>query len=208
MTLRDLYEQNPWIPEFERARREKLIQLSKERTIYSIDELDGTWKNLVRTARVAQSRAYPPFSDYFVGAAVLGSDEELYWGCNREHALFTLTVHAEGAAISHMVSGKDVESLVEKMIQENEMEFTNLEPRDLPKVRRLAVVVPKKKDPSIPVLPCGLCRADISELMESPDIRILSTFPKGDLAMMVSLDELYPHRFDSTFLETFSKEEN
>lgn len=59
---------------------------------------------LVSAARASRTRAYAPYSNYAVGAAVLGSDGNIYTGCNVENASYGLTICAERNAIASMVA--------------------------------------------------------------------------------------------------------
>jgi cytidine deaminase len=56
-------------------------------------------EQLLADATTAAARAHAPFSRFRVGAAVLGADGRVYTGCNLESATYTMTVHAEAAAL-------------------------------------------------------------------------------------------------------------
>ena len=60
-------------------------------------------EELIRAATAAREFAYAPYSQYKVGAAVLGEDGKIYTGCNIENASYGLTVCAERNAIFKMV---------------------------------------------------------------------------------------------------------
>jgi cytidine deaminase len=56
-------------------------------------------KELVERAEAAAARAYAPYSEYFVGAAVRSRDGRVFEGVNVENAAYPLGVCAEKAAI-------------------------------------------------------------------------------------------------------------
>jgi cytidine deaminase len=59
---------------------------------------------LIHQAGEAFKRAYAPYSEYHVGAAVLTDNGDIYTGCNIENAVYPLTLCAERVAIFKAVS--------------------------------------------------------------------------------------------------------
>jgi len=59
---------------------------------------------LVRHAITARQRAYAPYSNYHVGAAVLTSDGTIVMGCNVENAAYPATICAERVALTAAVA--------------------------------------------------------------------------------------------------------
>ena len=97
---------------------------------------------LVRLAREAREQAYAPYSNYPVGAALLGKSGRIYKGCNVENSSFGLAICAERTAVF-------------KAVSEGEREF-----------EAIAVVT------SNGGTPCGACRQVLFEFMapEAPVI--------------------------------------
>ena len=59
---------------------------------------------LIRLACEVRERAYAPYSNYRVGAAILLADGRFYTGVNVENASYGLTICAERTAVCKMVS--------------------------------------------------------------------------------------------------------
>ena len=74
---------------------------------------ERTDQELVALATKARERAYAPYSNYAVGAALLGKSGRVYTGCNVENAVYSLTICAERTALFKAVSEgeRDFEAL-------------------------------------------------------------------------------------------------
>lgn len=66
--------------------------------------LELTRDGLVRAALDVQKRAFAPYSDFLVGAAVLTVEGETFVGCNVENASYGLSICAERSAVCAMVA--------------------------------------------------------------------------------------------------------
>jgi cytidine deaminase len=64
-----------------------------------------TVDRLIEAAHRAQAQAYAPYSNFPVGAAVLGADGRVFLGCNVENSSFGLTVCAERNAVAAALVG-------------------------------------------------------------------------------------------------------
>ena len=61
-------------------------------------------QELITKAKEAWEKAYAPYSNYQVGAAVLTENGEIFTGVNVENAVYPLTICGERAAIFNAVS--------------------------------------------------------------------------------------------------------
>lgn len=126
--------------------------------------------DLVSLAREMMSKAYAPYSNFAVGAAVRADSGRIYGGCNVENAAFPQGCCAEASAISAMVAGGDrCIAEVTVMAQGNEL-----------------------------VTPCGGCRQRLREFARD-DIPLHLCTPDGQ-SKMVTLGELLPLSFGPAHL--------
>ncbi|MFO7632026.1 MAG: cytidine deaminase [Caldilinea sp.] len=101
-----------------------------------------TPEELVQMALEARKRAYTPYSDYPVGAAVLTDDGVVIPGCNVENAAYPSTICAERVALTAAVA-------------QGKRRFT-------------AIAVATRNGGS----PCGACRQVMLELGPDMDVYI------------------------------------
>ena len=95
---------------------------------------------LMQKAIEARKKAYAPYSQFMVGAAVLGVDGKIYTGCNIENAAYSVGICAERTALC-------------KAVSEGKTDFI-----------RIAVVGGKQGEEATEYCaPCGLCRQALAE---------------------------------------------
>lgn len=134
-------------------------------------------KELIRHALEARKKAYAPYSNYLVGAALISGEGKLYTGCNIENASYGATNCAERTAIFKAVS---------------EGERT---------IARIAIVGgPREEDGVLSgyAFPCGVCRQVLREFSE-PDKLIVYVARSEDDYKQYSLSELLPDSFGPDF---------
>ena len=124
-----------------------------------------TDSDLVAMALEVRERAYARYSQFPVGAALLGCSERVYTGCNVENASYPLTICAERAAVA-------------KALSEGEREF-----------EAIAVVS------STGGAPCGACRQVLHEFGGLGGSRRVIVADTGGAARVFTIDQLLPEGF-------------
>ncbi len=130
-------------------------------------------EKLLHAAEEARNRAYAPYSDFAVGAALLTSHGTIYTGCNIENASFGATNCAERTALF-------------KAVSEGERHFA-----------AIAIIGRKAKaDPIFTSIctPCGICRQVLSEFCNGDLTVIMSA--DGKHVKTATLAELLPMAFE------------
>lgn len=107
------------------------------------------WTLLRERAATAMANAYAPYSNFRVGAALLGSDGSVSVGCNVENAAFPAGICAERVAVASAVA-------------RGVRDFT-------------AIVIMTEADEPTP--PCGMCRQVLMEF--APNLAVLSVTRGG-----------------------------
>ncbi len=125
-------------------------------------------ENLMLSAVEARKNSYAPYSDFHVGAALLGASGKVYLGCNVENAAYTPTNCAERTALFSAVAS-------------GEKEFV-----------ALAVVGGRGEELAPFTAPCGVCRQVLAEFCGGDFEVILG---KPGAVSIVTLAELLPYSF-------------
>lgn len=120
-------------------------------------------RDLMRLAEAARERAYAPYSDFLVGAALLGKSGKVYLGCNVENAGYSATNCAERTAFF-------------KAISDGEREF-----------QAIAIVGGKRGEKAGFCTPCGICRQVMAEFCDGDFPVVLGTAEKYEIHKLSSL---------------------
>ncbi|WP_144282907.1 cytidine deaminase [Chryseobacterium echinoideorum] len=144
-------------------------------------ELTETEQKLFERAKIARKNAYAPYSDFFVGCAVLLDNGEIFSGNNQENAAFPSGLCAERTAIFWVGANFPDQKIKKIFIVGGPKEFS-------------------KKNPPIP--PCGACRQSIMEYetKQNQNIELYFANLNEDIIKVSSIKDLLPFYFDSTFL--------
>jgi cytidine deaminase len=127
-----------------------------------------TDRELLKLAIEARKMSYSPYSNFRVGAALVGKSGRIYTGCNVENAGYSSTNCAERTAVF-------------KAVSEGEKEFTAI------------AIVGGNGDELAPFCaPCGVCRQVLAEFCDK-DFRIVLGTP--DDVQVYTLAELLPFSF-------------
>jgi cytidine deaminase len=109
---------------------------------------------LLAAARIARARAYAPYSQFAVGAALVTRDGRIFGGCNVESQSYGLTNCAERTAFFAAIAA-------------------GAKPGDFVQIAVIA-------DTAHPVAPCGACRQVMLEL-GGPGLVVLQANVSGQV---------------------------
>ena len=128
-------------------------------------------KKMIEIALSQLAYSYTPYSDFKVGAALLGKNGRIYTGCNIENAAFTPTNCAERTAFF-------------KAVSEGEKEFC-----------RIAIVGGKKDGVLELTSPCGVCLQVMQEFCD-PDAFEVILAAAEEKYEILKLRQLLPYGFE------------
>ncbi len=124
-------------------------------------------EKLIDEAFEAKKKAYAPYSNFHVGAALLTKDGKIYQGANVENSSYSLTVCAERTA-----------AFAAKLAGEEEFE---------------AIVITSDSKDLTP--PCGACRQVLMEIC-GEELEVILVNPQRKTKTF-KLKELLPYSFGS-----------
>jgi cytidine deaminase len=138
------------------------------------NDLTEIQQQLLQVAADAKEFAYNPYSNFYVGAALLTEDDTVFTGCNVENASYGLVICAERTAIF-------------KAVSEGHKSFN-----------KMAIVTRGgNHEHTEPAGPCGACRQVINEFADltGEDIEILLSNEDMQEVLITSIRELLPMSF-------------
>lgn len=158
-------------------------EIKIESTLYlydSLDELPSDVAMLMEKAIEARKQAYAPYSEFYVGAALLLDNNKIITGNNQENASYPAGLCAERTAIFYASS-----------------QYPNAT------ILKMAITAGSKNNQTTtPVPPCGSCRQAIAEyeIKQHTPIEIYFMGETGKIAKSNSLANLLPLVFDKSML--------
>jgi len=154
----------------------KNLNITAKIQIYNYNELQPEEKKLIDCAKDACSRAYAPYSQFQVGAAVLLANGAIVAGSNQENVAFPSGLCAERTALFYANSQYPDQA-----------------------VKSLAVAAYTQGDfIERPISPCGACRQVIleTEIRFQCPVRIY-LYGKTDIYIIEGIGDLLPLAFNS-----------
>lgn len=154
----------------------KKIELNTVVTEYeSMDELEQNDRELMEKAHEAAKYAYAPYSEFFVGAALLLENGKIVTGNNQENVAYPSGLCAERVAIFN--AGARYSGVP---------------------VQKIAIVATSTRfNVDYPVSPCGACRQVMSEyeMKQETPIRVIMMGAKGKIHQVDCVKDLLPLLF-------------
>lgn len=147
----------------------------------SILELPKGIQTLMEEAKKARLKAYAPYSNFLVGAAILLKNDKIVTGSNQENSSYPSGLCAERTAI--YAAGANYPKTI---------------------IKALAITAgPRNVINTTPVPPCGACRQAVAEYeqKQSEPIEVYFMAQEGKVCKVSSLLELLPLAFDKDFLK-------
>jgi len=156
--------------------KEKL-QIISSFTIYDHEkELNNEERILVARSKEASKRAYAPYSNFHVGAALLLNNNEIICGNNQENSAYPSGLCAERVAVFYAGSL-----------------FPNTE------IKCISIYC----DTDRPISPCGGCRQALIEYeqKQKSKIKVILCSKENKIITSDSISAFLPLQFDSSFLK-------
>ncbi|GAA4271381.1 cytidine deaminase [Aquimarina gracilis] len=159
----------------------KEIEIKSVLQVYdSFDELPENIQELMHQSMMIRDKAYAPYSEFLVGAAILLENGEVVLGNNQENACYPSGLCAERTAIYYAGANYP----------------------DVPVVAMALSAKSLKYKLITPTPPCGACRQAIAEYEQKQDNPIIIYFmgETGKVVKSSSLSNLLPLIFDNSYL--------
>jgi cytidine deaminase len=146
-----------------------------------MDELNSNDRNLLMKARKAAKTAYAPYSQYYVGAAILLDNGMVFTGNNQENVAYPSGLCAERVAVFAASA-------------------------NFPQIPIITIAITARSKNFIvssPITPCGSCRQVLAEYekLHSHPIRTIMMGETGKILISESYIDLLPEMFQADELK-------
>jgi cytidine deaminase len=141
----------------------------------SDDALQLAEKNLIIAARTAALQAYNPYSQFFVGCAILLDNQQIVTGFNIENAAYSVCICAERTTLSAALTQYPTAKILALAVSTYQHNQANDQP----------------------TFPCGVCRQFISECEDKNEapFPIILGGQTGKVQIFDSIKHLLPFSF-------------
>ncbi len=159
----------------------KEIKVTSVLQVYdSLDELPKDIQELMHQSMVIRDKAYAPYSEFWVGAALLLENGEVVLGNNQENACYPSGLCAERTAIYYAGANYPGVSILKMALCAKSLKYQLVTPTP----------------------PCGACRQAIAEyeVKQEAPIEIYFMGETGKVVKSSSLSNLLPLIFDNSYL--------
>lgn len=148
--------------------------------IASKDLLSDVERKLFEAAYEVRKNAYAPYSNFYVGCALLLENGEIVTGSNQENAAYPSGLCAERTAIFWTSAN-----------------YPNQ------KIKKIFVIGgPNEGNSTVAIPPCGACRQSILEYeaKQEATMEVYFTSVNGEIFKTNSIRDLLPFSFDKSYL--------
>jgi len=159
----------------------KEIEIKSTLQVYdSVEELPQDIKELMQLSFSIRDKAYAPYSEFLVGAALLLENNAIVLGNNQENACYPAGLCAERVAIFSASANYPDVTILKMAISAKSLKYQLITPTP----------------------PCGSCRQSIAEyeLKQKSPIEIYFMGETGKVVKSYSLVNLLPLIFDNSYL--------
>lgn len=161
------------------------------------EELTKKEQDLLRSAAKVRLNAQAPYSNYWVGVAILSKKGTTHLGCNVERCSWTQTTHAEQNAVDSMVAklGPTKVEIVALIAAPADASIS-IPPKEKGK--------PISAIEEVPV-PCGHCLKIIWEnCLQDPNVKLIALTASGEI-VSTTIGDALPMRWSRNLGIDYSK---
>ncbi|OJJ16080.1 cytidine deaminase [marine bacterium AO1-C] len=159
----------------------KHLKITIDIEVYNqASDLPAPYLQLLEEAKEATKSAYAPYSQFFVGSAILLEDKTIVRGSNQENAAYPSGICAERTAIYYTGA-----------------QYPNHS------IEAIAVIARREIGSYLPAAPCGACRQAMLEYEEKQQkpIKLILQGMGEKVYVLDSVSDLLPLKFGKDSLE-------